>query len=103
MTANFIGIAVIVLVSVLWLLILRKIIVIRLASVKTVKAEVTDKYQTERVSRFPVTFAPVGFTVVFKVNDTKLSFSVSEFSYKSYKIKDRGTLKYRGNRIISFE
>lgn len=41
--------------------------------------------------------------VVFKTKDKKLFFNVSEFLYGNYKIKQKGMLKYKGMKIISFK
>ncbi|MBQ2932952.1 MAG: DUF2500 family protein [Clostridia bacterium] len=86
-----------------WFLIIKKIIADKLAPVKTVEAEVVDKYRTDIVSKVQGTFKRQRYIVVFKTKDKKLSFAVSEFSYNSYKIKTKGTLKYKGNRIVSFQ
>lgn len=92
-----------VLLFVCCFLIVKKIIGNRYATVKKVKAEVFDKYKSNTVSRIQGTFKREHYIVVFKTNDNKLSFNVSEFSYDSYKIKDKGILEYKGNRIISFK
>ncbi len=86
-----------------WFLIIKKIIAGKYAPVKIVKAEVVDKYRTDVVSKIQGTFKRQHYIVVFKTKDKKLSFAVSEFSYGNYRIKEKGTLKYKGNRIISFE
>ena len=75
----------------------------KLAPVKAVKAEVIDKYEPEMVSKYPRTFKNKRYIVVFKTEDKRLSFDVSEFSYGNYKIKEKGTLRYKGNQIISFK
>ena len=43
------------------------------------------------------------YIVVFETNNKKLSFNVSEVSYGKYKTNEKGTLKYRGSKIISFK
>ncbi len=86
-----------------WILIIRKIFINRCSSVKTIKAKIVDKYKPNVVSNYPGTFKPERFIVVFETKDDKLSFDVSEFSYKTYKINEKGTLKYKGNKIISFK
>ncbi len=86
-----------------WFLIIKKIIAGKFSPVKTVKAEVFDKYKTDMVSKIQGTFKRQHYIVVFKTKDKKLSFAVSEFSYENYRTKEKGTLKYKGNKIISFE
>ena len=69
---------------------------------KTVKAVVVSTYRTERVS-YKGMGTKVECGVVFKTEaGKKLSFRVSELSYGSYKKGERGTLKYKGDRLIDF-
>lgn len=86
-----------------WILIIRKIITNKFSTVKTAKAKVVDKYKPDIVSNYPGTFKSERYIVVFATKDKKLSFDVSEFSYDNYKINEKGTLKYKGNKIISFQ
>ena len=85
-----------------WFLIIVKLTRNKFSPVKTVKAEVYDKYKPNVVSKYPESWKPKSCVVVFKIKDKKLSFNVSEFSYGNYKINEKGTLKYKGNKIISF-
>ena len=85
-----------------WLLIVIKFIKNKFASVKTVNAMVVDKYKTQTVSRIQGTFKSERYIVVFLVGNKKLAFDVSEFSFQGYKIKEKGTLKFKGNKIIDF-
>ena len=89
--------------SLCWILIIRKVIINKCAPVKTVKAKVIDKHKPNIISNYPGTFKPECYTVVFETKDKKLLFYVSEFSYSNYKINDKGTLKYKGTKIISFQ
>ncbi len=86
-----------------WFLIIKKLIWNKVAPVKTVKAEVVDKYKSDVVSKYPGAFKTEHYIVVFKTKDKKLSFEVSGFSYSNYTIKEKGTLKYKGMKIISFK
>ena len=86
-----------------WILIIRKTIINKCATVKTVKAKVVDKYKPDIVSKYPGTFKQEYYMVVFETKDKKLSFNVSEFSYGNYKINQKGILKYKGSKIISFQ
>ena len=70
--------------------------------VKAVKAVVVDKYKTQSVSKIQGTFKREGFVVVFSDGNKRYAFKVSEFSFQSYKINEKGTLKYKGNKIIGF-
>ena len=100
---NVINLFLIILFLLCWFFIIKKLIWNKVAPVKTVKAEVVDKYKTDIVSRYKGTFKREHYIVVFETKDKKLSFDVSEFSYTNYKIKEKGTLKYKGANIISFQ
>ncbi len=99
---NIINTILMILFFLCWILIVRKIIISRYAPVKIVKAKVVDKYKPDIVSKYHGTFKEERYVVVFATNDEKLLFNVSEFSYCNYKINEKGTLKYKGNKIISF-
>lgn len=101
--AEIINIIAILLFLSCWILVIKKIVWNRFAPVKTVKAEVFDKYQANNASKYPGVFKQGRYMVVFATKDKKLAFAVSEISYHSYKIKEKGTLKYKGNQIISFQ
>lgn len=97
---------IVILVLALWLLVAIRIVVKvvrnKYAPVKTVKAVVIDKHKVESFSKYSGNGKRNKFVVVFSANGKKLSFYVSEFSYGGYKIKESGTLKYKGDRIIDF-
>ncbi|MBR2499718.1 MAG: DUF2500 family protein [Clostridia bacterium] len=86
-----------------WLFILRKMILNKFAPVKTVKAEVVDKYKSDVVTKYHGTFKTERYVVIFKTKNEKLILNVSQFTYDNYKINDKGTLKYKGTKIISFK
>ena len=87
-----------------WFFVIKKLVGNKFAAVRTVKAEVCDKYINKPVSRYPGTFSREHYMVVFATADNKkLSFEVSQFSYGSYKKREKGTLKYQGSRLISFK
>ena len=92
-----------ILVLLCWILIVVEVVVNRRATVKTTKAKVIDKYQPDIAPKYYGTFKQERYTVVFETKDKKLSFDVSEFSYDNYKINEKGTLKYKGTKIISFQ
>ena len=101
--SNVISVLSVSLFLVCWFLIIKKLIGSKYAPVKTVHAEVFDKYKPHTVSNYPGTCKQEYGIVVFQTKGKKLSFYVSEFSYGNYKLKEKGTLKYQGNRIISFQ
>ena len=74
----------------------------RFSPVKAVKAVVVHKQTVETVSKYSVNGKRTKYAVTFQANQKKLSFYVSEFSYRGYKVKESGTLKYKGSRIIDF-
>ena len=86
-----------------WTIIVIKFVSNKCATVKTLKAKVVDKYKPDIVTKHPGRFKQDSYIVVFETKDKKLSFNVSEFSYGNYKINEKGTLKYKGNKIISFK
>ena len=100
---NVINTIAILLFLLCWFLIIRKTIINKCATVETVKAKVVDKYKHYMVSKYPGTYKQEYYIVVFETKDKKLSFNVSEFSYGNYKINQKGTLKYKGSKIISFQ
>lgn len=100
---NVINYVLIILVCVFWFFIIRKLISDKMSKVKTVKAEVSGKYKPESVSNYPGVSKEEKYVVIFQTKDEKLSFNVSEFSYNNYKIKDKGTLRYKGSKLISFK
>lgn len=73
------------------------------AKVKTVKAQVVDKFKADKFSKIYGSAArrPQYF-VVFLIDGKKKSFRISEFSYGGYRLNERGTLKYKGDRLIDF-
>ncbi|MBQ9757702.1 MAG: DUF2500 family protein [Clostridia bacterium] len=90
----------IVLFAVCWGAIIIKIIKSRYAQVKRVKAEVVDKYKNQIVTKHGITER---YVVVFSAGGKRLAFDVSEFSFAGYRIKEKGTLEYKGNKIIDFK
>ena len=101
--AGFVNVLAIILFLTCWFFIIKKLIQSKYLPVKAVKAEVLDKYKLHTPSEYPKIYKPEHYMVVFKTKDTKLSFRVSEFTYNNYKVKEKGTLQYRGNQIISFK
>lgn len=93
----------VILILICWVSLIKKGIGSWLAPVKMVEAEVVDKFKSNRVSLYPGVPKQDSCIVVFKTKDRKLSFRVSEYSYHNYQKKEKGTLKYKGSQLISFE
>lgn len=70
--------------------------------VTVVKATVVHKQTVETFSKYSGTGKHVRYAVTFSVNGKNRSFYVSGFSYNGYRKGDVGTLKYKGDRLISF-
>ena len=100
---NFVNVFFVVFAVLLWLLIIIRLIYTKFAKVKSVNAKVVDKYKTSSHSFYPKTFKPSLYKVVFKANNKTVSFYVSEFSFNNYKINEKGELKYKGSKLISFK
>lgn len=73
------------------------------ADVKTVDAVVLEKYISKTPSRYQSVANNEKYVVVFQAEGKKISFAVSEFSYEGYKIKEKGKLTYKGDKIIDFK
>ena len=74
----------------------------RYSPVKTVKAVVIGKNIVETFSKYSGNGKHQKYVVVFSVEGKKKSFYVSQFSYGGYKINEKGTLKYKGDKLIDF-
>ena len=75
----------------------------RYAPIKKVKAVIIDKNKIESFSKYSGNGKAEKYVIVFSVNGKKKSFYVSQFSYNGYKVNEKGTLKYKGNKLISFK
>lgn len=73
------------------------------APVRSVRAEVVDKSVVERFSKYRADGKTRRYAVVFLAEGKKRSFYVSTFSYGGYRVGERGTLTYKGDRLIGFE
>ncbi|MBQ7902062.1 MAG: DUF2500 family protein [Clostridia bacterium] len=74
------------------------------ATVKCVKAVVTDKQYIENLthSKWQSMFPQRNYVITFDCGGRKLHFDVSEISYNNYKIGQSGVLQYRGKTLIDF-
>ena len=75
----------------------------RYAPIKTVKAVVIDKNKIETFSKYSGNGKSEKYVIVFSVEGKKKSFYVSQFSYNGYRINEKGTLKYKGDKLIEFK
>lgn len=91
-----------ILIIAFWVLVLIRIFRNKLAPVRTVPAQVIDKHKAESFSKYSGTGKETRYVVVFLVDGKKKSFYVSEFSYGGYRLKEKGTLEYKGDRLIGF-
>ena len=72
----------------------------RFSPVRKAKGEVIHKQTVENFSKY--SGKKVQYAVVFLVNGKRKSFYVSAFSYNGYRVGEKGTLTYRGDRLIDF-
>ena len=80
-----------------------KVIKDKYAPVKSEKAQVVDKFVSDKFTKIFSSYAKKPqYYVVFAVGNRKRSFRVSEFSYKGYKVNEQGTLTYKGSKLIDF-
>lgn len=94
----FMGVGALALVSVLV-----KAVKNRYAPIKTVKAVVIDKNKVEAFSKYSGNGKSEKYVIVFSVEGKKKSFYVSQFSYNGYRVNEKGTLKYKGDKLIEFK
>ena len=97
-TSIFIGIGALAMGS-----IIARTIKNRYAPIKKVKAVIIDKNKIESFSKYSGNGKAEKYVIVFSVNGKKKSFYVSQFSYNGYKVNEKGILKYKGNKLISFK
>lgn len=71
---------------------------------KSIKAIVVDKqsYDKQIYRKNQASFTQKEYVITFLCGNKKKYFSVSELSYRNYKVNQKGTLKYKGNQIIDF-
>lgn len=73
------------------------------APVKTAAAVVADKNIVKTFSKYAGNAEHKKYVVIFSVDGRKKSFYVSDFSYAGYRVGEKGTLKYKGDRLIEFK
>ncbi len=96
---NYISVILVLALTMLcWWNLLKK----RFAMVKNVRAQLVEKNIYDVFSKTNPNLK--AYTLVFQTETGKrLSFQVSEFSYGGYKLKKKGTLKYKGDMILEFK
>lgn len=80
----------------------RKVFKSRFGKPKTARAEVVGKQTVEFFSKYAPGNKRVRYVVNFLADGKKKSFYVHEFSYNGYHKGERGTITYRGDRLIDF-
>ena len=103
MPENLSNIIIISLFMGIWLLAAIRFLMKRVAPVRTVAAVMADKHKTESFSKYAGNGKHIKYVVVFSAGGKKLSFYVSEFSYGGYRVGEKGTLTYKGNKLIGFQ
>ena len=102
MLEKIVGLALPALIALVWLLAFLRIIINKHAPIKTIQATVVDKHITETFSKYAGNGKQKRYVIVFSAKGKKLSFYVSEFSYNGYRPGEKGTLKYKGDKLIDF-
>lgn len=74
----------------------------RVAPVRTVQARVADKHVIESASKYSGDGKSRRYVVGFDADGKRLSFYVNAFSYNGYRVGEKGTLTYKGRRLIDF-
>ncbi len=105
LTANAVNIIFFIVGLIIFIGIIRRLLVNYFGREKQVKATVVNKQSYERriYRKSEAPFTKKEYVITFKCNNKKLHFKVSEYSYGHYKINQKGTLRYKGNRIIDFK
>ena len=93
---------VILFVLVIYLVIIVRYCISRFGKVKKASAVVVHKQKVEQKSYRTPPFNRVKYAVTFQIGNKRKSFFVSELSYQGYRKGEKGTLTYRGDRLIDF-
>lgn len=72
---------------------------------KTVDAIIVDKqcYEKKIYKKFEASVSRKEYIAVFSVEGKRLSFKISENTYKSYTLNQKGKLTYKGSRLMGFK
>ena len=90
-------------VILLWVAVIVRFLRNSFGRIRTVEAVVVDKHKPEGFSQYAGSGRKNRHVVVFEFEGKRKGFYVSEFSYDGYRLKERGTLTYRGERLLGFE
>lgn len=74
----------------------------RFGAVKKVTAVVVHKQKVAQKSYRTPPYNNIKYAVTFQMGNRRKSFYVSELSYQGYRKGEKGTLSYRGDRLIDF-
>ncbi len=98
---EYLSILCLIFIGAVYLRIFWKFLRDRCAPVKSVNAEIVDKHISHTFSK--TRGSASSYYVVFSADGKRLSFRVSAFSYQGYRVKERGTLTYKGSKLIDFQ
>jgi hypothetical protein len=91
----------------LWLLAMVRVMIKAIknkrAPLRSNKAVVIDKHIVETFDKYSGNGKHKKYVIVFSVNGKKKSFYVSQLSYSGYRVNEKGTLKYKGDKLIAFQ
>ena len=85
--------------------ILIRVIINLFSKEKSIKAIVVDKqsYDKQIYRKSQAPFIRKEYVITFLCGNKKKYFNVSELSYSNYKVNQKGTLNYKGNKIVDFK
>lgn len=89
-------------ILILYLIIMIRFCKSRFGPVKKVAAVVVHKQKVEFAAPKSPSGKRVRYAVTFEFGKKRKSFYVSELSYGGYHKGEKGTLTYRGDRLIDF-
>lgn len=101
---NIVNYVLVLLIIVIWVGIAIRILRNYFSKTKIVYAIVVDKqcYDKQIYSKGQAPYIKKEYVITFLCGGRKINFNVSELSYNNYRIKEKGKLVYKGNRIIDF-
>ena len=99
---KILGIGFIVFIGLLFIAVFVRNIQRMFATAKTVDAVVVKKYKVDEFTKYSGTGKKSRYVVVFEAGNKVLRLNVSEFSYSGYRVNEKGSLTYKGNRVIDF-
>ena len=74
----------------------------RFGKIVKASATVVHKQTVEQKAFKTPPYTRVKYAVTFQIGNKRKSFYVSEISYQGYRKGEKGTLTYRGDRLIDF-